>query len=191
MRRRGTPQLRRSHVQLRVGSAQGRRLGDFPPVVEQRHLHPVPGLRPARSSRDAERAAVQIGRSNDIADVLLRNGFEPHRLPDTRHGRIPDHLRTLHLLPTRLVTVVRRVPDPHAERVGAFLQNRCDIEFKRRITALVAAQAHAVHPHVGTPVYGSEVQQYPVPAPFRRNRERPFIPQLLLRTHAAPYARER
>ena len=188
MRRRGAPQLRRSHIQLRIGAAQGRGRGDLRPAVQKRHIQPVPGLRPARSGGDAECAAVQIGSRNDAADILLRNGFEPHRLPDTRHGRIPDDLRVIHLLAARLAAGVRGVPDPHAERVDAFLQRRSDIEVERRITALVAAQAHAVHPHVGTPVHGSEVQEHPTTAPFRRNRERPFVPQLLLRAHAATYA---
>ena len=191
MQRRRTPQFRRGDIQLGISAAQGRSRSDLLTAVDQRNLRPVPRLRSAGLDSDTERSAIQIGSSNDVANILLRNGFEPYRLPDARYGRIPNDLRVVHLLPARLAAGIRGIPDTHAERVVAFFQNRCDIEFKRRITALVAAQAHAVHPHVGAPVYGSEVQQYPAPAPFRRNRERPFVPQLLLRAHAAPYARER
>ena len=55
----------------------------------------------------------------------------------------------------------------------------------------VRTDADAVHPHVGFPVYGSEVQQDAFAVPFRGDLERAFVPQFVFRTEAFADTRER
>ena len=121
---------------------------------------------------------------------MLGHCFEPYRLPDAAHGGVPDALGAVHLLAARLVAVVGRIPYANPDVVGTLFQGRRDVELERRIAARVAAYADAVHPDVGFPVYGAEVQQHALAVPFRGYREAVVVPEFVILTQAFPYARE-
>src|SRR5262245_49539413 len=91
--------------------------------------------------------------------MLVRNRFEPHRLPDPRHSGIPDALRFEHLLSARLKSAVRRVPNRDDELILFLAEDVGDVESKRLVPAAVLAYLLSVHPHDAVPIDGAKVKQ--------------------------------
>ena len=87
-----------------------------------------------------------------------------------------------------LRTIVGGVPYTYGQFVASFLQCIGDVEAERGITAFVLAYAGVVHPHMGSPVYGTEMQQYSFPFPSGRYFKLPCIPQFLTVFHVHAYS---
>ena len=170
-----------------LGRSAGQGLGGRHhfPGVEQLGFHNT-----ARHSfrLNADAARIQVGCGPQPRDVLLGYGFQPDRLPDARHGGVPDAAGLAHLLATGLEAGVGAVPDADGQGVLAGLQRIGDVQAERGVTARVAAGQDAVDPDVGFPVHGAEVQQDALSAPSLRDGETAAIPEVVVLADRAAHA---
>ena len=123
-------------------------------------------------------ASVPISR---FVTYRVRHCLEPDRLPDARHGRIPDALGFEHLLSAGLRPLVGRIPHAHDQfLIACPLQGRGDIEGERIVAAAMSAHLPSVHEHVRFPVDRSEMQEHSRSARDCTRPERPAVPDALL-----------
>ena len=108
------------------------------------------------------------------------NRFKPYCLPYSANRSVPYSVRLVYLFAPWLIASVCRVPYLYSERVFSFF-DQCfsNVERKRRVSACMAAYLDSVHPDIGFPVDGSEIEQYVFPFPVCRNSECPCIYEFL------------
>ena len=146
----------------------------------------------ARTDREAQAAAIEIGGHRELADERGGDGLDPHGLPDAGDGGVPDAVGIEHLLAARIEGGIGGVPDGHDQllRRGAGLQCAGDVEGERIVAAFVPADRMAVDEDLRLPVHRAEVQQH-MRAARVRNGEGAAVPEALVRSDGALDARER
>ena len=186
----GTPELRFGNGKFHGGAGQRLGRGDGLAAVIEHDLDAVARGRFREGHLDCEALVVEVGRGLHAEDVALRHGFEPDGLPDAAHGRVPDAARIVRLLAARLESLFGGVPDTDAERVAALSERRGDVEVEGGVAAGVGADGRAVHPDIGLPVRGADVEQDAAAAPRGRNREAALVPEAAVGAGAFADARE-
>ena len=127
---------------------------------------------------DAEGGLVYIGHGQIGKHSSFGDGFHPHRLPDTGNRRIPDGTRMSHLFSAGLPALVRGVQHFHLQvlRSAIFEQIR-NVKGERGVTSGMDAGLLPVHPDIGLPVHGTEVQQHALPLPLSGNGKAALVPK--------------
>ena len=81
------------------------------PFIGNLHLIEVVFRRVGKLHVHTDRCLIEIRRSDQVLDVIFRHKFEPHGLPDTRHGSVENAMRLDDLLSMRDIAAVGRVPN--------------------------------------------------------------------------------
>ena len=140
------------------------------------------GAAAARGHRHADSLIVEVRLDLERAHVLRRHRFQPHRLPDAGHGRVPDAARPPYLLPSRLLAVVGRIAHRDDQLlIAARSQLIGDVEGERIVSAPVLSHSRPVDIDDGFPVHRAEIQQQMAARSAVRGGEGPPVPQPLLR----------
>src|SRR4029453_1711760 len=106
------------------------------------------------------------------------HNLQPDRLPDARYRRVPDAVRAGHLLSSRLVVVVGRVPPADDDFLFPLNRQRIGyVEIERVVTAFVFANPLAIGPDGGMPIHGAEMKQQSPPRKIIRLYEPAVIEQ--------------
>ena len=109
------------------------------------------------------------------------NGFQPHRLPDTAYGGVPDTFRIADLLSTGLRPFIRWVPNFYDQLIVAFARKGgSNIEGERSKSPRMAAHFHVIHPYIRLPVDSAKVQQHLFSLPGGRDLKTTLVDQFLV-----------
>ena len=148
------------------------------PVGHQAHGHPVSGLRFFHHRRYRQ-GRCSLGGNGGIIDDAGFGGsrFQPHALPDTAHGCVPDTGRVGDLLAARLLVVVSGVQHLHHQLLLSLFQEGCNIEAEGRVAAGMQPGPLAVHPNLCTPIHRLEVEPDLLSLPFFRDGEGGAVPE--------------
>ena len=189
----GTPQTRMFDGEVHRLPGHAASLGQRLAIGRERHADAV-AARAGGLHVDRKDAGADVAARRDPFDTVgSRNRFDPHRLPDTRHGRVPDAVGFEHLFAVGLETLVGRIGHLDRQLLHPFGRKRGgDVEREGGISARMTAYEQVVDIDLGTPVHRAEMEQHVVaPAPCGGHFERGLVPQRLLRRHAALHARQR
>ena len=160
-------------------------------AVEHAHLGHCALLASCGFHSEVDGVIIDVGCCLHALHMCSRHGFQPYSLPDACHLRIPYPLRIAHLLAAWLIAAVGAVVHAHIYHIFACgIERRCDVEAKCCVSACVAAYLDAVNPHIGSPIYRSEVEHHIAAFPRFWHRKTASIPQFLILSHAFAHTRE-
>ena len=142
-----------------------------------------PGIRALRG----DFSVIPARMNGQGTDVLLRNWFNPYRLPDAGHRRVP-HAAALFLLLSPGMPVGQVVGSRNGNLIHARADQFRDIRGKRKIAFLMGRSFLPVDPDSRFPADRTEMQQDPFSLPFLRQGEMPGIYHFTAVFHLQVYA---
>ena len=113
----------------------------------------------------------------------MRGGhrLDPHALPDSGNGSVPNPAGFFHLLSARLEIIVGSVLNPDNQGVGSVLDIRSHIQRETGVTAGVRTDLDVIDKDLGLPIDSIEVEDQALPLPVGRNRESGAVPKSVFR----------
>ena len=108
------------HGYINANIVQSRTGSNLLPAIKNSDFHLVHFILHISSNIHRKQIPVYIRRNPDLFNVLLGHRLQPDSLPDSADRSIPDAMRVVHLLATRLETFVNRIPYFYAHYIFTF-----------------------------------------------------------------------